>query len=586
MKRTIATLLLISPFLLAALSYDVNFVGLSDAECLRALKSSSDLVNLKSRPPASLNGLRFRAEADFPALLKVMRAFAYYDATFSYEIESDRSPVQVTVYIHPGPPYKLSSYEILHGACREIAEVMGCPPLTAEQLGLKINGSANSVSIVNAELQILTELSRCGYPLAYVDKRKVVVDETNKVVEAAVCIQEGPRAKFGPSFLFGLEHIHPRYIERRIAWKEGQSYNSDRVTESQVRLLKTDLFSSVYISHGEKLDEMGELPMQIRFTEAKHKQLSFGAYYATADGPGAAFTWTHRNFRGMGEVINITGDFSKRFLSGELSYKKPDFLVVDQSYRARAGLSREKIHPYLAFTYYLNNLIERKWERRWTFSAGLGVDHITVSESASNGTYCLVNLPLFVRYDRSNHPLDPSRGYTIVYSAKPYQSCLHGQERFIKQRVTGTCYFPLGTKNVVLALRAQFGSIVGTEQENIPLPKLFLGGTENDLRGYRYMSVSPLNNRHQSLGGKSAIFTTAEVRFRFGLFGIVPFADFGTVAFEQVPQFTAKWFKSVGVGARYFAYFGPLRLDIGFPLDRRKHVDPAFHLYASAGQTF
>jgi len=58
------------------------------------------------------------------------------------------------------------------------------------------------------------------------------------------------------------------------------------------------------------------------------------------------------------------------------------------------------------------------------------------------------------------------------------------------------------------------------------------------------------------------------------------------VAFEQVPQFNQKWFKAVGVGVRYFAYFGPLRLDIGFPLDRRKHIDPAFHFYASAGQTF
>ncbi|HEX2582866.1 MAG TPA: BamA/TamA family outer membrane protein, partial [Chlamydiales bacterium] len=349
----------------------------------------------------------------------------------------------------------------------------------------------------------------------------------------------------------------------------------------------TDLFSSVYISHGDKLDEMGELPMQIRFTEAKHKQLSVGAYYATADGPGASFTWTHRNFRGMGEVINLTGDFSKRLLSGELSYKKPDFLTVDQSYRAITGLSREKIHPYRAFTYYLANFIERKWGRKWTFSAGLGADHITVSESATNGTYCLVNLPLFVRYDHSNHPLDPSQGFTIVYSAKPYQSWLYGGQHFIKQRLTGTCYFPLvPEKKLTLALRAQFGSIGGAKQENVPLTKLFLGGTEDTLRGYRYMSVSPLNQNNQSLGGRSAIFASAELRFRFGVFGVVPFSDFGTVTFNQFPQFDAKWFKSVGVGARYFAYFGPLRVDIGFPLNRRKHVDPAFHLYASAGQTF
>ncbi len=586
MKRVIG-LLFVSPLVLSALSYDVNFVGLDDSACLKALKNTSDLVNLETRPPASINGLRFRAEADSLTLLKVMRAFSYYDASFSYEILAEQNPVKVIVYIHPGPPYRLASYKVFHGTCHGLANIGGCSLLRPEQLGLKINESANSVNIVNAELQVLTELSRCGYPLAYIDKRKIEVDEAKKELDAAVCVQEGPRSKFGPAYLFGLKNIHPRYIERRIAWKEGEIYDSDRVVESQVNLLKTDLFSSVYISHGDKLDEMGELPMQIRFTEAKHKQLSVGVYYATADGPGASFIWTNRNFRGMGEMVNLTGDFSKRLLLGEFSYKKPDFLSVDQSYRAVTGLSREKIHPYLAFTYYLANFIERKWKRRWTFSAGLEADHITVSESATNGTYCLVSLPIFVRYDHSNHPLDPTKGFTIVYSAKPYQSCFYGQQHFVKQRLTGTCYFPLAPeKKLTLALRAQFGSITGTKQQNVPLTKLFLGGTEDDLRGYRYMSVSPLNHKNQSLGGRSAIFTTAELRLRFGVFGIVPFADFGTVTFNEFPQFNAKWFKSVGVGARYFAYFGPLRFDIGFPLDRRKHLDPPFHLYASAGQTF
>jgi translocation and assembly module TamA len=584
MKRVIE-LLFVTPLALFALSYDVNFVGLDDSACLKAIKNTSDLVNLEDRPPASINGLRFRAEADFLALLKVMRAFSYYDASFSYEILSERNPIQVIVYIHSGVPYKLVSYQVFHGACIERAVVAGCNPLTPEQLGLKINEPANSVNIVNAELQVLTELSRCGYPLAYIDKRKVEVDEAKKEIDAAICIQEGPRSKFGPSYFFGLKNIHPRYIERRIAWKEGEIYDSTLVAESQVKLLKTDLFSSVYISHGDKLDELGELPMQIRFTEAKHKQLSFGAYYATADGPGASFTWTNRNFRGMGELINLTGDFSKRFLSGELSYKKPDFLTVDQSYRAATGLSREKIHPYLAFTYYFANFIERKFSNRWTFSAGLEADHITVTHSATNGTYCLLALPLFIKYDHSNNPVDPSKGYTLVYSATPYQSCFYGNQHFVKQRLTSTYYIPLWSKKYVLALRAQFGSIAGTKQQNVPLTKLFLGGTEDDLRGYRYMSVSPLNGNNQSLGGRSAIFATAELRLRFGLFGVVPFADFGTVTFNEVPQFTAKWFKSVGVGARYYAYFGPLRLDVGFPLDRR-HVDPAFHIYASAGQTF
>ena len=44
-------------------------------------------------------------------------------------------------------------------------------------------------------------------------------------------------------------------------------------------------------------------------------------------------------------------------------------------------------------------------------------------------------------------------------------------------------------------------------------------------------------------------------------------------------------FKSVGVGARYNSPFGPLRLDVGFPLDRRPD-DPNYKVYLGFGSVF
>ncbi len=40
-----------------------------------------------------------------------------------------------------------------------------------------------------------------------------------------------------------------------------------------------------------------------------------------------------------------------------------------------------------------------------------------------------------------------------------------------------------------------------------------------------------------------------------------------------------------GVGARYYTDFGPVRVDVGFPLNRREG-DPAFGVYVSLGQAF
>lgn len=584
MRRLLA---LLTPVFLTAIPYEVQFTGLEDKNAMKSLQDTSDLVNLKDRPPASLNGIRYRIAGDIPDLLKVLRAYGYYDATITSDVKLENEKAQITIFIHSGPQYKISSYQVFHGDCTQPAEICCCEPLTPELLGLKIGGPALSVSIVNAELNLLTELARCGYPLASIEKRKVVVDMEEKKVEAAACIDEGPLSKFGPMTIFGLKGVQPRYVMRRVAWKEGQLYSPDQVEETQKRLLNSDLFSSVLISHDGKLDENGELPMKMRIAEAKNRQISLGVFYATVDGPGGTFTWTHRNLRGMGEIISIDGEFSKRYLAGTLTYKKPDFLIMDQTYRAVAQIERQNIHAFIAFIYRGANYLERKIDNRRNFTVGLEVQHVNVANSASNGTYLLIDVPIFARYNTADDLLNPTKGYSIVYQPHFYQSLEHAHQHFVKQRLTTTIYIPVWKKWLILAGRMQVGSIAGAKQRNVPLPILFLGGSEDDLRGYRYMTVSPLNEHRKPYGGRSAIFLTAETRFRFGeTIGLVPFADFGTVTFSELPTVKAKWFKSLGIGLRYYTFFGPLRLDIGFPLDRRHGVDPAFRIYASIGQTF
>lgn len=576
------------PVISFALTYEVRFEGLDNPDCLRAIEDSSQLVQLQKRPPASINALRYRIAADEPSILRTLHAFSYYDATLLTDLQIGKEDaVQVTVRIQSGPQFKLTSYEVYNGDCKQLAEIPNCRPFTPKDLGLELGKPALSVDIVNGELNLLTELSKCGYPLAYINKRRVEVDMSKMTVEAASCVHEGPLAKFGHSTFFGLKGINPRFIDSKLSWKEGEVYDSNLIEKTQERLLKSELFSSVYITHGEKLDERGELPIKIRVSEANHQRISIGGFYGTVDGPGFTFAWTHRNIGGMGDSLSAKGDISKRFIAGNISYKKPDFLTFDQTYRAFGELSRENIRAYLAFIYRGAQYIDRKIDSKTNCSAGMKIEHINVMNSASNGTYLVFGIPLFIRYDNADNVLDPTQGVSIVYSATPYQSLFHSNQHFIKQRLTTCFYAPIGTPKLVFAFRTQFGSVGGTEQENVPLPKLFLGGSENELRGYRYKTVSPLGPHRKPLGGRGAVYATAEIRWKVTkTIGIVPFADFGTVTFTQYPDFTAKWFKSVGGGFRYFTFFGPLRFDIGFPLDKRKGVDPNFQIYASVGQAF
>jgi translocation and assembly module TamA len=69
-------------------------------------------------------------------------------------------------------------------------------------------------------------------------------------------------------------------------------------------------------------------------------------------------------------------------------------------------------------------------------------------------------------------------------------------------------------------------------------------------------------------------------------FGLVAFSDMGLVEESVLPQFQQPWRFSVGGGLRIFTSFGPLRLDIGFPLNKRIGLDHNFQVYASIGQAF
>jgi translocation and assembly module TamA len=69
-----------------------------------------------------------------------------------------------------------------------------------------------------------------------------------------------------------------------------------------------------------------------------------------------------------------------------------------------------------------------------------------------------------------------------------------------------------------------------------------------------------------------------------GNFGIVPFFDGGSLTTEAWPDFK-DWHFAAGIGARYYSSFGPIRIDLGVPLNREKGDGPVA-VTVSLGQAF
>jgi len=69
-----------------------------------------------------------------------------------------------------------------------------------------------------------------------------------------------------------------------------------------------------------------------------------------------------------------------------------------------------------------------------------------------------------------------------------------------------------------------------------------------------------------------------------GNFGIVPFLDAGTLSDRSWPDFK-DWQFGAGIGFRYYSNFGPIRVDVGTPLNPRSG-DSRVAVTVSLGQAF
>ncbi|MEH3107670.1 MAG: BamA/TamA family outer membrane protein [Sphingomonas fennica] len=104
------------------------------------------------------------------------------------------------------------------------------------------------------------------------------------------------------------------------------------------------------------------------------------------------------------------------------------------------------------------------------------------------------------------------------------------------------------------------------------------------MRGYSFQAIGPRDANGDPIGGRSLAEVAVEARVRFGDFGVVPFVDAGNIYTDPLPQFTGLRF-GAGLGVRYYTSFGPIRVDVGTPIDRRPG-EGRVAVYVSLGQAF
>lgn len=574
----------------ATADYRPALEGVSDPALRDLLTQASELFRLSAQPPASMQALRGRADADAERLREVLRAEGYYASKVEAAVEREGEEAVVRLTVDPGPVFLLSQFQAL--APRDAPE--SARRIAAEQtpdsLGLALGAPARAADLVRATTDAVGRFAERGYPFAQLVSRRAIVDHATQTMRVRLLIEPGPFARFGETRVEGLEQVSERVVRRELRWREGDVFNAKRVAELRQALAGTGLFASTTIDWPDAPDVEGRLPVRIAVREAEHRSVGVGLSYSTAEGAGAKAFWGHDDLFGAAERLRLEGVVAEQRQSATASLRRPWFLVPEQALELSASLEHEGFEAYRADRARVGVAVDRQLGDRLSGRGGLALEHSLVEEEGEErvrDTFDLLDAPLALRYDAADDPLDPTRGWRFELSVTPTIGVAGTDARFITIAPAGSFYLPLDDDGWnVFALRARTGVIKGESRRGIPANRRFYAGGGDTVRGYGYQLVGPLDPGGQPIGGAFIVAGTAELRTRVTeRLGFVAFVDAGNVSEDARPTFDDGLRFGVGVGARYFTPVGPLRLDVAIPLDKRS-IDDDFQLYVSFGQAF
>ncbi|MEM1315282.1 MAG: BamA/TamA family outer membrane protein [Pseudomonadota bacterium] len=492
----------------------------------------------------------------------------------------------VLVRITPGDAYTLARHDVVFGD----AETVGEPPIeTLQSYGSPVGEAAAAGPILDAEGAVVNDLRRNARPYARAEGRRAFANRERETLEIDTLVIAGPSYVYGPMTFEGAPDVKDAYLRTYIPWKEGEPVDVEALRQYQRSLMSTELFRAGRVELPEEPPEGDVAPVSVVLEQAPFNTFDVNLFYNTDEGVGGLIGYTHRNVFGSNEKLELQADttIDNQIALARLSF--PQYLRAGQRGVLQAQLRNINDDAFDERGGTISAGLERKLSPRWTVGGGALLEYSIINDTGlKDAEATLLGAPLFVEYDGSNDLLDPTDGQRLRFSLTPLAgNYLDDPVAFAQLDGSGSVYRAFDEeRKYVAAGRLRLGSILGETLQAIPPTRRFYSGGGGSVRGYQKDFVGPVDFRNSPVGGRSVLEVNAELRARvLGAVSVVGFVDAGAVASEIVPTFDEGVQVAAGLGGRYASPVGPIRLDVAFPLNRRR-FDNTFEFYISIGQAF
>ncbi|ATE64824.1 autotransporter assembly complex protein TamA [Rhizorhabdus dicambivorans] len=529
-----------------------------------------------------------RARQDEALLKQLLRAAGYFDSDVTTRIEDERTQrLAVTLVVAPGVLYTLSSVQLAG-----IDEAGDSSGELRRALGIEEGQPASADRIEAGLIALKAELGREGFVFAKVGEPKLTVDHEEHNVQLLLDVDPGHVQRIGRVVIDGKRLFSAKHLGRIARFRPGDIYDAAKMEDFRRALIQTSLVSAVTIKPVPTADP-AVVDIAVKLEPAPPRTVSGAVGYGTGEGYRVEASWQHRNLIRPEGAVTFRGVLGTQEQSLGAVLRRNNYKARDRVLTGQVSVSHLDENAYEARKITLAAGLERQtniiWQKKWTWSYGVELtaskedDTVKATGVPRRRQYLTGALPSSLSYDGSDDLLNPTRGYRLAARVSPELSLQGSAFGYVKAQIDGSTYLPIGGRTVI-AGRARLGSIIGAAAERIAPTRRFYAGGGGSVRGYGYQKIGPVDINGDPAGGRSLAEFSIEARVRFGDFGVVPFLDGGNLYAARLPTFRNMRY-GAGLGVRYYTSFGPIRVDVGTPLNRRRG-DSRIAVYVSLGQAF
>jgi len=513
------------------------------------------------------------------------------------ELTPSRDGFMITFNVEEGDRYKFGKIDLTN----QLPEV---DPAGLKALLTTREGDWYNADQIDKSITTLTDaLGNRGF--AFVDiQPQAHRDPDNHTIDVTYNIKEGPRVYVERIDISGNLRTIDSVIRREMRLAEGDAFNTTKMQRSQDRIKNLNFFKTVNVTNT-KGSAPDKTVVNVNVEEESTGDFTFGVGFSTSDGPLIDAGIHERNLLGRGYDLRIDTLGSFRSQQGNISFTDPyfydrnvavgfDLFVIQRDNQDYAGFNQFTIGGDVRAGYQLSDNL------RQTLKYTLREDRIyDICTSATSSYYgCTGAASIYVQqeagyrvtsavgqtllYDKRDNATDPTAGWYAQLGND--LAGFGGDAQYIRTTVSGGM-FHSWAPDWVASVTGEAGDILGIDQPVAIEDRFYIGG--DNLRGFATGGIGPRDdNTQEALGGNVYYVGSVSQGFPLGLpheFGVTGriWSDFGdlwdvnagqTTGANPIDKNGATAIRlSTGIGASWKSPFGPIRVDLGFPVIRETY---------------